>query len=57
MQMSALFVKNGMHIKSHILDIEFSNGESRIIDLAPFILSAKHPDYDRYKTESGFLTF
>ncbi len=55
--MSALFVKNAKHVTSHILDVEFSNGESRIVDFAPFIFSAGHPDYERYKTEAGFLTF
>ncbi|MDZ7923637.1 MAG: DUF2442 domain-containing protein [Marinagarivorans sp.] len=55
--MSALSVKSARHIKSHILEVEFSDGESRTIDFAPFIFSAGHPDYERYKSESGFLNF
>ena len=55
--MSALFVKKTKHVTSHFLDIEFSNDESRIINFAPFIFSAGHPDYERYKTEAGFLMF
>lgn len=55
--MSELFVKSVRHIKSHILEIEFSDGEHRIIDFAPFIFSVGHPDYDRYKSEAGFLSF
>ena len=55
--MSALFVKSAKHIKSHILEVEFSDGESRLIDFSPFIFSAGHPDYDRYKSEAGFLNF
>ena len=55
--MSALFVKSAKHLKSHILDIEFSDGAHRIVDFAPFIFSAGHPDYERYKSESVFLVF
>ncbi len=55
--MSELFVKSAKHLKSHILEIEFSNGDTKILDFAPFISSVGHPDYDRYKTEAGFLTF
>lgn len=55
--MSVLFVKSAKHIKSHILDVEFSDGEHRLIDFAPFIFSVGHPDYDRYKSEAGFLGF
>ena len=55
--MSALSVKSAKHIKSHILQVEFSNGESRLIDFAPFIFSVGNPDYERYKSESGFLNF
>jgi hypothetical protein len=55
--MSALFVKSAKHLKSHILDVEFSDGEHRVIDFAPFIFSVGHPDYERYKSETGFLGF
>ncbi len=55
--MSALSIKNVKHVTPHILEVNFSNGESRIIDFAPFIFSAGHPDYERYKTEAVFLTF
>lgn len=55
--MSALFVKSAKHLKSHILEIEFSDGEYRVIDFAPFIFSVGHPDYERYKSEVGFLDF
>ena len=55
--MSELSVKSVRHVKSHILEIEFSNGEFKILDFAPFIFSAGHPDYERYKSESGFLKY
>jgi hypothetical protein len=55
--MSDLLVKSARHLKSHIMEIEFSNGETKIVDFAPFIFSAGHPDYERYKSEIGFLTF
>ena len=55
--MSELSAKDAKHIKSHILDIEFANGEHRIVDFAPFIFSVGHPDYERYKSEAGFITF
>ncbi|KEQ18251.1 DUF2442 domain-containing protein [Endozoicomonas numazuensis] len=50
-------VKAAIHIKSHILEIEFSDGHKQIVDFAPFIFSDGHPDYEKYKSESGFLTF
>jgi hypothetical protein len=55
--MAAPLIKNAKHFTSHTLEVEFSDGESRVIDFAPFIFSAGHPDYERYKTEAGFLTF
>lgn len=55
--MAAPFIKNARHVTSHILEVEFSNDESRIIDFASFIFSSGYPDYDLYKTEAGFLTF
>ncbi len=44
--MSELSVKKVRHIKSHILEIEFSDGYVQIVDFAPFIFSSGHPDYD-----------
>ncbi len=55
--MSELLVKSVKHLKSHILEIEFTNGHSKTVDFAPFIFSSSHPDYDKYKSESDFLRF
>ncbi len=55
--MSEISVKTAKHLKSHILEIEFSDGHRQIVDFAPFIFSAGHPDYDKYKSESGFLSY
>ena len=55
--MSELSVKSARHIKSHILEIEFSNGHKQDVDFAPFIFSSGHPDYDKYKKESEFIKF
>lgn len=55
--MSDLSVKSAAHIKSHILEIEFSDGHKQLVDFAPFIFSSGHPDYEKYKSEDGFLTY
>lgn len=54
--MLALSVKNAKHIKSHIIEVEFSDGEGRVIDFASFF-SAVHPECEGYKSEAGFLNF
>ncbi len=55
--MSGLSVKPATHIKSHILEIEFSDGYKHIVDFMPFIFSVWHPDYEKYKSEVGFLDY
>ena len=55
--MSELSVKNAKHIKSHILEITFSDGYVNCVDFAPFIFSNGHPDYEKYKSEKTFLAF
>ncbi len=55
--MSELLVKAAHHVKSHILEIEFTDGHKQNLDFAPFIFSSGHPDYDKYKKESEFLKF
>jgi hypothetical protein len=55
--MAAPLIKNAKHVTYHTLEVEFSDSESRVIDFSPFIFSAGHPDYERYKTKAGFLTF
>ncbi len=55
--MLELSIKKAKHLKSHILEIEFSDGEKKILDFAPFIFSAGHPDYEQYKSENGFKKF
>lgn len=52
-----LSVSSARHIKSHILEIQFSDGHTQIVDFAPFIFSSGHPDYEKYKSEKGFLTY
>ncbi len=55
--MSELSVKAVRHLKSHILEITFSDGYVSNVDFAPFIFSDGHPDYEKYKSEKGFLTY
>ena len=55
--MSVIFVKSAVHVKSHILEIEFSDGAKKMVDFAPFIFSNGHPDYERYKSEKSFLSY
>lgn len=54
--MSALSVKSAKHIKSHILEVEFSDGESRVIDFAPFIFLAGHLTTSATNLNQVFLT-
>lgn len=55
--MSALSVVNAQHITGHILDITFSDGHNAVVDFAPFIFSAGHPDYEFYKKLDNFLAY
>ena len=55
--MSELSVKRARHKIGHILEIEFSDGHAENIDFAPFIFSANHPDYEKYKSISEFIKF
>jgi hypothetical protein len=55
--MSGLSVSSVRHVKSHILELTFNDGHVQVLDFAPFIFSNGHPDYDQYKSESGFLNF
>ncbi len=55
--MSELSVSSARHIKSHILELTFNDGHVQVLDFAPFIFSNGHPDYEKYKSESEFLTF
>ncbi len=55
--MSELLVKSAKHVKSHILEVLFSDGHIEYVDFAPFIFSNGHPDYETYKSEGEFLKF
>jgi hypothetical protein len=55
--MSELWVKSARHKTGHILEIEFSDGHSEVVDFAPFIFSVNHPDYEKYKSVDEFLKF
>ncbi|GAA3941115.1 DUF2442 domain-containing protein [Litoribacillus peritrichatus] len=55
--MSELAIKSAKYIKSHILEIQFSDDHIKLVDFAPFIFSNGHPDYEIYKSESEFLKF
>jgi len=55
--MSEIFVESACHVKSHILEVEFSNGHKSHVDFSPFIYSSEHPDYEKYKKESEFLKY
>lgn len=55
--MSELSVNSAQHLKSHILEITFSDGATKVVDFAPFIFSDGHPDYEKYKSEEGFLAY
>lgn len=55
--MPELSVKSAKHVRSYILEIEFSDGHTSTVDFGPFIFSVNHPDYKKYKTEAHFLNF
>ena len=55
--MSGVLVENARHKIGHILEIEFNDGHSEIVDFAPFIFASGHPDYDRYKSIDNFKRF
>lgn len=55
--MSELSIEKISHIKSHILEITFSDKHVTTIDFAPFIFSNGHPDYEKYKSEQHFLSY
>jgi len=55
--MSELLVTNTNHLTGHILEIIFNDGHKSIVDFAPFIFSAGHPDYELYKKQSYFLNY
>jgi beta-lactamase class D len=57
--MSALFVKSAKHIKSHILEVEFSDGEHRVVEfsLSPFVkISAQKTHQMSGKTGTADVT-
>jgi len=54
---SVLSIKSVKHEIGHILNIEFNDGHHETVDFAPFIFSAGHPDYEKYKSIDDFLTF
>ncbi len=55
--MPELLIDKVVHKKSHILEITFNDGHVQVIDFAPFIFSNGHPDYEKYKSEVGFLSY
>ncbi|WP_217525155.1 DUF2442 domain-containing protein [Vibrio metschnikovii] len=55
--MYELSVVKTKHVADHILEIEFSDKHVSVVDFAPFIFGNGHPDYDKYKDASQFLTF
>lgn len=50
-------VTQATHIRDLILHIEFSNGASRIVDFAPFLLAHQHPQYNHYSDPDNFKNF
>lgn len=52
-----VFIIKTKHIKEHILEIKFNDGHISVVDFAPFIFSANHPDYEKYKKVDNFLKF
>lgn len=45
------------HVRDLILHIEFSDGTSRIVDFAPFLLAHPHPQYNHYSNPDNFKNF
>ena len=50
-------VKSARHVKSYILQVEFSDGHSQLVDFSRFIFSVGHPDYEKYKSVEAFCNF
>ena len=54
---SNIQVTQATHIRDLILNIEFSDGTSRIIDFEPFLLAHPHPQYYHYGNPDNFKNF
>ena len=59
-------VLKATYIKGHSLRISFSNGETRNVDMAPFLKKAKNPStsqfldikkFQNFKLTNGYLTW
>ena len=54
---SNIQVTQATHIRDLTLHIEFSDGTSRIVDFAPFLLAHQHPQYNHYSAPDNFKNF
>lgn len=59
-------VLKATYISGHSISITFSNGETRVVDLAPFLSKAKNPStsqffnirkFKAFKLTNGYLTW
>lgn len=50
-------VLNATYISGYSIRISFSNGETRIIDLAPFLSKAKNPATSQFLNKKKFRVF
>lgn len=57
MESDTLFITRAEYAGGVCLQIYFSDGTSRKVDFAPFILSHPHPQYDRYILPKNFKKF
>lgn len=54
---SNIQVTQATHIRDLTLHIEFSDGTSRTIDFAPFLLAHPHPQHNHYRDPDNFKNF
>lgn len=52
-----LSIISAKYVKPLSVDVSFSDGTEKIVDVGSFIRKNPHPQYDRYLNENKFKTF
>jgi len=52
-----LRVKQASYVPRYKVDIEFNDGQRRIVDFAPFLKNAQNPMFTKYRRVKQFKSF
>ena len=52
-----LRVKQASYVPRYKVDIEFNDGEHRVVDFGPFLKKAQNPMFAKYRRVSEFKSF